>query len=181
MEAASENTPVDKKRGRPRKFDYTKLCDPASPSSARTIRGRQNTEYALQAFMTLTMARDEKPEHREWIQPLLENMRPSVFAELGRCTELDDPTVFWKCVAYLRDNPSVSAKEAIAVIRRARLEEAEQMDSGLRLHDALIATINKHLARYPETEPRSVAAALRMTIQAVENMEAASEKQEAGP
>jgi hypothetical protein len=149
METDSENTQVEKrKRGRPRKFDYTELDKHSRQFGATTRRGQQNHEYAGQAYMTLFLVSEEGGP--DWIAPLLERVRPSVFAELGRCLELDDPTVFWQCARYLAEN-EVSAKKAIATIRRARLGQGEPLESPTRLESAIIGTINAHLARYPET------------------------------
>jgi hypothetical protein len=168
MEADSENTQAEKrKRGRPRKFDYTELFDPMAPSNARTIRGRQNTEYALRAFHTLTLAHGDAPEKRAWVLPFLENMRPTVFAELGRCLELEDPTVFWRCVVYVRDQRP-PAKKAIAVIRRERLGQGEPYKSPMRLHHAIIRTVNSHLHRHPDTSKDDIHKALFTVLEMVE-------------
>jgi hypothetical protein len=144
-----------KKRGRPRKFDYTELDKHSQQFGAWSRRGQQNHEYAAQAYMTLFLTREEGAP--DWIAPLLERVRPSVFAELGRCVELEDPTVFWQCARYLAEN-DVSAKKAIATIRRARLGEPPDVLPRIRLHSALIRTINEHLARYPDTPIRQTSA-----------------------
>jgi hypothetical protein len=151
METDSENTQVEKrKRGRPRKFDYTELDKLSQQFGANSRRGQQNLEYAMQAFMTLTLACDESNPNRDRVQSPLGNRRPSVFAELGRCLDLDNPMVFWRCAAYLRDEKP-PAKKAIATIRRARLGQGEPHESPMRLESAIIGTINAHLARYPAT------------------------------
>jgi hypothetical protein len=41
----------------------------------------------------------------------------------------EDPLVFWRGVVYLRANPDVVAKKAMAVIRRIRLGESEPHES----------------------------------------------------
>ena len=170
METDSEITQGEKrKRGRPRKFDYTELDKHSQRFGATTRRGQQNHEYAGQAYMTLFLVREEGGP--DWIAPLLERVRPSVFAELGRCLELEDPAVFWQCARYLAEN-DVSAKKAIATIRRARLGESESRESPVRLHQALIKTVNDHLARYPETRTKDILVALYMTEEAVEKMPA---------
>jgi|SRR5215212_255621 len=151
METDSENAQAEKrKRGRPRKFDYTELDGFSQEFGVKSRRGQQNHAYAMQAYITLTLARGDAPEKRAWIQPLLDEMRPSVFAELGRCLELEDPVVFWRCLVYLRDEKP-PAKKAIATIRRARLGQGEPHESPMRLESAIIRTINAHLARYPDT------------------------------
>jgi hypothetical protein len=166
METDSENTQVEKrKRGRPRKFDYTRLDKHSQQFGAKTRRGQQNHEYAGQAYMTLFLVREEGGP--DWIAPLLERVRPSVFAELGRCLEMEDPTVFWQCARYLAEN-DVSAKKAIAVIRRQRLGEPPDVLPRMRLHDALVRTINEHLARYPDTTDKQILEALFVTSKAVE-------------
>jgi hypothetical protein len=162
MEAASEKTP-DKKRGRPRKFDYARLDAIAQEFGPKTRRGQQTHEYAIQAYSVLNLARDQGQEE---LTPLLENVRPTVFAELGRCLELDDLTVFWSCVGYLlSDQPP--AKKAIATIRRARLGESKPYESPARLHSVLVKAINDHLARYPETDRMDLLTALDMTVDSV--------------
>jgi hypothetical protein len=70
---------------------------------------------------------------------------------------------------YLAEN-DVSAKKAIATIRRARLGESESRESPVRLHQALIRTVNDHLVRYPETMTKDILVALYMTEKAVEEM-----------
>jgi hypothetical protein len=166
METDSENTQVEKrKRGRPRKFDYTELDKHSQRFGARTRRGQQNHEYAGQAYMTLFFAYGESGH--DWIAPLLERVRPSVFAELGRCLELEDSTVFWQCARYLAEN-DVAAKKAIATIRRARLGELPDVLPRIRLHEALIRAINEHLARYPETTNEHILEALLVTSRAVD-------------
>jgi hypothetical protein len=173
METDSENTQVEKrKRGRPRKFDYTHLDEIAQQFGAKSRRGQQNHDCAMMAFHTLTMALEKEPEHKEWVQPMLDNVRPTVFAELGRCLEDEDPLVFWRGVLYLRDNPDVPAKKAMAAIRRIRLGESKPHESPVRLHQALIKTVNDHLARYPETRTKDILVALYMTEEAVEKMPA---------
>jgi hypothetical protein len=149
METDSENTQQTKrKRGRPRKFDYTHLDEISQRFGAKSRRGQQNHDYAMAAFFVLL---ETEGKAAELVKPLLDNMRPSVFAELGRCLEHENPTVFWRCVRYLADDPSVPAKKAIARIRRARLGQGEAHESPMRLESAIIGTINAHLARYPET------------------------------
>ncbi len=159
METDSEKT-KGRKRGRPRKFDYTELDKLSQQFGAKTRRGQQNYEYAGQAFLTIMLARDEG---HEWVTPLLDHMRPSVMSELGR---VEDPTVFWQCARFLVEN-DVSAKKAIATIRRARLGEPPDVLPRIRLHNVLIKTINDHLARYPDTTNKDILEALYVTSRAV--------------
>ena len=133
--------------------------------------------------MVIVMAREDSnssDKEKEWLQRLLDNMRPSVFAELGRCIgETDEDAMrFWQCVAFLRDNPNISAKKAIRYIRRHRLGGGDDMDTRYALHDALVRVVNEYLERYPDLTPEHVEEALKVTLNQCKTMkvsEAASE------
>jgi|SRR5215208_2741531 len=169
METDSENTQAEKrKRGRPRKFDYTELNQFSQMFGTQSLRGQQNHQYAAEAYALLAEVHKEGGPSVAWIAPLLETVRPSVFAELGRCLELEDPAVFWQCARFLAEN-AVPAKKAIAIIRHARLGEPPDVLPDIRLHEALIRTINDHLARYPDTTNEHILEALAVTWGAVED------------
>lgn len=123
-------------------------------------RGQQNHHYAENAFVALSIAWDEG---NEWVFPLLEHPSPSVLSELGR---VEDPELFWQCVRHLTEN-ELPAKKAIAAIRRARLGEPPDVLPRIRLHNALIKTIEEHRARYPDTTNKDILEALYVTSKAV--------------
>jgi hypothetical protein len=161
METDSEKT----KRGRPRKHDYEELDRIQEELGPQTRRGQQNHKYAHLAWSILTEVHEQG--NHPWIAPLLERVRPSVLAELGRCVEFEDPTIFWQYAQYVAEN-DVSAKKAVAIIRHARLGEPPGVAAKVRLHKALIRTINDHLGRYPATTNQDIVEALIITQGAVE-------------
>ena len=82
METDSEITQGEKrKRGRPRKFDYTELDKHSQRFGATTRRGQQNHEYAGQAYMTLFLVREEGGP--DWIAPLQCRRDPRWMGALG--------------------------------------------------------------------------------------------------
>jgi len=171
-DSEKEREMTEVKRGRPREHDYEELDQLGKQFGSQTRRGQQNHHYAAMAFNALTAGIEEKPEFGERLQPLLNNARPTVLAELGRC--LEEPEVTAMAVQFAAEHPEMSAKKLAAHIRRIRLGETNSPKRGFRLHDVLITTINEHLARYPETTTAEILVALQMTEDAVENSKAGS-------
>jgi hypothetical protein len=190
METVSDNKG---KRGRPRKYDYKELEEIAEVVGARakTIRGRQDMHHAVQAYQILqgTLEQGGLPEaQRAKLRNLLDNMRPSVAAELGRFVGEDsDEEImkFWQAAHFLMDHPELPAKRAIRMLRRVRLGGGGDEYTGVALVDALCTVIDQYLERYPELGRESIEVALQMTREAYEHIpmssEAASEKVMPGP
>jgi hypothetical protein len=167
------------KRGRPRKYDYEELekATEVVGSRAKTVRGRQNVELAGRAYMAITKVRESPnipEEDKEAFQRLLDNMRPSVFTELGRFMEDEESEEsimkFGEGVKFLIANPDMSAKQAIRYLRRLRLGGGDALTTGRALHDALIRTINEYLERYPDLGQDEVLVALEITMNQCEKM-----------
>jgi hypothetical protein len=177
---------METKRGRPRKYDYKQLeaITEGVGSRAKTTRGRQNIELANRAFeiihFTLELG-DVPDERRVAFRNLLDNLRPSVFAELGRFVGEDSEEEmmrFWDGVHFLMDNPEMPAKKAIRLLRRHRLGGGGEASIIFALHNALLRVVNEHLERYPDLDRESVETALELTLEACETLqysEAASE------
>jgi hypothetical protein len=181
---------METKRGRPRKYDYKELeqITEGVGSRAKTIRGRQNTEHAVQAYQIIRMTAEEgglPDAERAKLRNLLDNTRPSVAAELGRFIgeEEDEDGEegamrFWEAVRFLADNPEMPAKKAIRYLRRLRLGGGNDADTWQALYGALVKVVNEYAERYPELDKDGVMLALEMTVQSCEESkygEAASE------
>jgi hypothetical protein len=181
---------METKRGRPRKYDYKELEEITEGvgSRAKTIRGRQNLELANTAFQIIYMTVNDgglPDERRAELQALLDNMRPSVFAELGRFVgvETDEDAEeavrkFWEAVYFLVDHPEMPAKKAIRYLRRLRLGGGDDVQTWKALYHALLKAVNEHAERYPDLDRDGVLLALEMTVASCEESkywEAASE------
>ena len=94
--------------------------------------------------------------------------RSTVLSELGRMM-IDEPgeediARFQDAVRYIAErHPKITAKEAVAYARRARLGETSRRDRLTALHHALNAAINYHRRRFPESSWADVLKALELT------------------
>jgi hypothetical protein len=167
METDSEN----RGRGRPRKYDYEALDEIQEFFGTTTRRGQQNHYYGNLAFQLIGQAVEEKPDMAPFVGVLVgeENIRPTVLAELGRILDsTDDNELIGAAVRYAAENTETPAKRVVATLRSMRLGEPPDVIPRIRLHKALIRTINDHLARYPNMTNRDIEEALIITEGAVE-------------
>jgi hypothetical protein len=170
---------MEQPRGRPRKYDYEQLEKfAAQVSRAKTLRGRQDVDRAGHAAAVIMHAVQEGvvPEpQRTTMRELVDNMRPSVFAELGRFIDDDDSeegaVLFWKAVHFLLENPEMSAKRTIRHLRRFRLGGGGDTDTSVALHHALMRAVIEHLERYPELDQDQVESALHLTLAQCRSLE----------
>jgi len=163
----SENI-AKKKQGRPR------LLEPGHLAAYRALLGPELSDRTLQSrhFVSWAMTvlgLDETPAdhpYRFLFDPdRKKGVRHTMLAELGRVTDPDD-------MRYLADHICANrlpTAAAVALIRRVRLGDAPPPAPGVapeRLIDAILATINAHLRRYPHDQP-AVGVALREVLEIV--------------
>jgi hypothetical protein len=183
-----ENFP--KTRGRPRKIPESRLERPDVPDSLREIvgealyteRSRNNAYYAEIAEDVVEGLKGQVSEPADpvlaarlrlgmdWI-----SSRRTVLTELGRLMDEDpDPGPdsvrrFQYVTFHLAErHQKLSAKDAVAYVRRQRRGPTERRDRVAALHHDLNAAINHHRKRYPESTWPDIARALDLTSEQIQ-------------
>jgi hypothetical protein len=99
--------------------------------------------------------------------------RQTVLTEIGRTMD-EEPSAevvarFEDLVMSLADRyDKLTAKTAVARIRRARLGETARRERVASLHHDLNAAVNLHRQRFPESTWKDVRRALRLTVEQIE-------------
>jgi hypothetical protein len=187
-----ENFP--KKRGRPRKipeslagsFGLAPPPDIPEPvremfeSRVRTERTRANRYYAdgAREVVEELSKQARRPDDPVLAAKLRLGMdwilaRKTVLTELGRMmqeepTERDIERFQDTVMGVAERHDKLTAKTAVARIRRARLGETERRERVADLHHDLNAAINLHRQRFPESTWADVRRALELTAGQIE-------------
>jgi hypothetical protein len=184
-----ENFP--KKRGRPRKIPASPMPGLEAPElpkpvrelfdwSRQSDRNRANLFYADNARevvegLSKQVRMPEDPalaaKLRLGMDWILE--RRTVLTELGRML-IENPTEqdiqrFQDAVMHIAKRyDKITAKAAVAHVRRLRLGETERRERVAALHHDFNAAINQHRQRFPESTWADVQRALELTAGQVE-------------
>jgi hypothetical protein len=183
-----ENLPKRKARGRPRKIpeppfkeighkfrqaseekrQFLPFDVPTDRTSANRFYADKAREVLPQLSKSLLMPHDPVLSAKirvgiDWVLG-----RTTVLSELGRMM-VEEPTEedmvrFRDTVGYIAErHPKMTAKEAVAYVRRMRLGETERRDRLQALHHELNAAINYHRRRFPESSWTDILKALEHT------------------
>ncbi len=149
-----------RRRGRPKLFDNGRR-EWTIGSEAKTERGQMEALYARTAAWTLFEHRHKHPELTEWTGLYRSEdgkeyihwgaHKITVLAELGRLIEKykngEEVAVQWS-VEILNRRPKPTIKQAVQMLRRARLNQAPEPDA-----ETLARKILEAVESYAESHP----------------------------
>ena len=166
----SEKFSENRRRGRPKVISgaMVGIVNFAASDPDATPRTLQNKFYQLQAIHALSLGKEDMPEAFRFLWDANEATqtfrgRWTILAELGRIADEND----MRAVAHKVCEMKPRARDAVAMIRRARIGESKAGDT-LQLANELIETINDYRVRHPATAPHDLLIALEAARQAVE-------------
>jgi hypothetical protein len=164
MEAASENTKVKGRRGRPRRLSDTSMALYRSTWPDRTDRHRLNLHYATTAMVVLA---DDKRfawlyDRKKMKAGERNSWRPGILAELGRIADPDDLRMVAAQVCTMRPKTKI----AVALIRRWRLGK-EEARGILSITVKLENAVNEHLQAHPSCSWEELETALEFVLEEV--------------
>jgi hypothetical protein len=174
-EAASD-IPVKRKRGRPPIFEYGWSQWDAG-SKATTKRGQLEALYARRASYVLFEHRHKHPElieltglrkhddGKEFID-IQSKRNLTVLAELGRLIERykngEEVAVEW-AVEILNQQPKPTTKQAVQMLRRARLTQAPEPDAET-LARKILDAVESYADSHPAINNSQIIEALEVAI-----------------